>query len=84
MDEQALTAVREARARAIANAGGVEEAISTGAIPKRADMTLSEALVLGLLRQGVRRFVGIFGHGSTEVGEVLRIYESAGIVPADS
>jgi 3D-(3,5/4)-trihydroxycyclohexane-1,2-dione acylhydrolase (decyclizing) len=44
------------------------------------DITLSEALVLGLLRQGVRRFVGIFGHGSTEVGEVLRVYEEAGVV----
>ncbi len=36
--------------------------------------------MLGLLRQGVRRFVGIFGHGTTEIGEVLRVYEDAGAV----
>jgi 3D-(3,5/4)-trihydroxycyclohexane-1,2-dione acylhydrolase (decyclizing) len=32
----------------------------------------------------VRRFVGIFGHGSTEVGEVLRVYEDAGLVKSYS
>ena len=36
--------------------------------------------MLGLLRQDVRTFVGIFGHGSTEVGEVLRVYEEAGVI----
>jgi 3D-(3,5/4)-trihydroxycyclohexane-1,2-dione acylhydrolase (decyclizing) len=44
------------------------------------DLTLSEALVLGLLRQEVRTFFSVFGHGSTEVGEVLRIYQEAGLV----
>ncbi|HOZ45452.1 MAG TPA: thiamine pyrophosphate-binding protein [Candidatus Hydrogenedentes bacterium] len=80
MDQQALTADRARRAAAIAQAGGIEEALASGALPRRADMTLSEALVLGLVRQGVRAFVGIFGHGSTEVGEVLRVYEAAGLV----
>ncbi len=43
-------------------------------------LTLSEALVLGLLRQRVNTFFTVFGHGSTEVGEVLRIYQQAGLV----
>jgi 3D-(3,5/4)-trihydroxycyclohexane-1,2-dione acylhydrolase (decyclizing) len=43
-------------------------------------MTVSEALVLGLMRQGVTCFAGVFGHGTTEVGEVLRVYEDAGLV----
>ena len=36
--------------------------------------------MLGLLAQGVRTFLAVFGHGSTEVGEVLRIYQEAGLV----
>jgi 3D-(3,5/4)-trihydroxycyclohexane-1,2-dione acylhydrolase (decyclizing) len=41
-------------------------------------MTLSEALVLGLLKQGVRKYFAIFGHGSTDLGNILRIYEEEG------
>ena len=63
------------RARAIAKAGGLEQALADG-LPKLAECTLSEALVLGLLRQGVRKFFAIFGHGSTDLGNVLRIYEN--------
>ena len=43
------------------------------------DTTLSEALVLGLLKQGVHKYLAIFGHGSTDLGEVLRIYEEEGV-----
>jgi 3D-(3,5/4)-trihydroxycyclohexane-1,2-dione acylhydrolase (decyclizing) len=71
---------RRRRAQAIAAAGDIEQALASGALPRLADITLSEAIVLGLLRQGVRRFVGIFGHGTTEIGEVLRVYEAAGVV----
>jgi 3D-(3,5/4)-trihydroxycyclohexane-1,2-dione acylhydrolase (decyclizing) len=49
-------------------------------LPERIDLTLSEALVLGLLRQGVKTFLTVLGHGSTELGEVLRIYQQAGLV----
>ncbi len=35
--------------------------------------------MLGLLRQGVRKYLAIFGHGSTDLGEVLRIYEEEGV-----
>ena len=76
----ALAQARMGRAKAIAQAGSIDEALGSGALPRRADMTLSEAVVLGLFRQGVRTFLGVFGHGSTEVGEVLRVYESAGLV----
>ena len=49
-------------------------------LPGRLDLTLSEALVLGLLRQEVKTFFTVFGHGSTDLGEVLRIYQEAGLV----
>ncbi|MFY9883048.1 MAG: thiamine pyrophosphate-dependent enzyme [Pseudolabrys sp.] len=65
------------RARAISKAGGVEQALGNG-LPKLAEMTLSEAIVLGLLKQGVRKYFAIFGHGSTDLGNILRIYEEEG------
>ncbi|ARQ02873.1 3D-(3,5/4)-trihydroxycyclohexane-1,2-dione acylhydrolase (decyclizing) [Pseudorhodoplanes sinuspersici] len=68
-----------ARARAINEAGGLTNAIESAALPKLVDATLSEALVLGLLKQGVRKYLGIFGHGSTDLGDVLRIYEEEGV-----
>lgn len=80
MGEAELTRQRRRRADAIAEAGGFEEALSSGALPRRIDTTLSEAVILGLLRQGVRIFLCVLGHGSTEIGEVLRIYEEAGLV----
>ena len=55
-------------------------ALATDSLPGRIDLTLSEALVLGLLKQNVRIFFTVLGHGSTEVGEVLRIYQAAGLV----
>jgi len=66
-----------ARARAIAKAGGIDQAIAAG-LPKLVECPLSEALVLGLLRQGVRKYFAIFGHGSTDLGNVLRVYEEEG------
>ncbi len=50
------------------------------ALPGVIETTLSEALVIGLMKQGVRRYFAIFGHGSTDLGEVLRIYEAEGAV----
>ncbi len=55
-------------------------ALRDGSLPRRLDLTLSEALVIGLLRQGVRTFFTVFGHGSTEIGEVLRIYAQSGLL----
>jgi 3D-(3,5/4)-trihydroxycyclohexane-1,2-dione acylhydrolase (decyclizing) len=67
------------RARAIAQAGGIDAALAKGAVPKLVDTTLSEGIVLGLLKQGVRKYLAIFGHGSTDLGEVLRVYEEEGL-----
>jgi 3D-(3,5/4)-trihydroxycyclohexane-1,2-dione acylhydrolase (decyclizing) len=47
--------------------------------PHQIDVTLAEALVLGLLKQGVRKYLAIFGHGSTQIAEVLRVYDAAGV-----
>ena len=67
--------------RAIAAAGGLEAALAAGLLPDaRSRSALSEALVLGLLRQGVRKYLAIFGHGSTALAEALRVYEAHGLV----
>jgi 3D-(3,5/4)-trihydroxycyclohexane-1,2-dione acylhydrolase (decyclizing) len=55
-------------------------AYANGRLPKRLSLTLSEALVLGLLKQDVKVYFTVLGHGSTEVGEVLRVYQEAGLV----
>lgn len=73
------TAAMRARARAIADAGGLDAALAAGALDAMIEATLSEALVLALLKQGVRKYLAIFGHGSTDLGEVLRIYDEAGV-----
>ena len=69
---------RLARAAAISAAGSVGQALEQGTLVARARITLAEAVIIGLLAQDVRTFVGIFGHGSTDLGEVMRVYESAG------
>ena len=48
------TGAMRRNAEAIAAAGGLDRALQSGALPKGLETTLSEALVLGLLRQGVR------------------------------
>jgi len=73
-------AMMRGRARAVAEAGGVDEAVVGGLIGEAIDCTVSEALVLGMLKQGVRKYFAIFGHGSTDLAEVLRVYAAAGVV----
>ena len=80
MDRKKLTSERVARAQAIARSGGVDQALQSGVIASRVDISLSEAIILGLLIQEVRNYIGIFGHGTTDVGEILRIYSEAGLV----
>lgn len=80
MSGDSIARARSERAFAIARAGGLDAAISSGAISAKIDTTLAELIVLGLLRQNVSRFVTVLGHGSTELGEVLRIYEAARLV----
>lgn len=66
---------RRKRAREIKAYGTIRKAVEAGSLEQFQDISLSEAVVLGLINQGVKTFVGIFGHGMTDVGEVLRIYE---------
>ena len=68
------------RARAILKHGTLREAVASGSLEQFQPVSLSEAVVLGLVNQGVTTFIGIFGHGSTDVGEILRIYEDEGAV----
>ena len=68
------------RAAVIAAAGGLEAAIAAGMATAPITLTLSEALILGLMRQGVTKYFAIFGHGSTDLAEALRIYEAHGLV----
>lgn len=70
---------QRSRATAIASAGGLQAAMDSGLLPKQVSVSLSEGLVLGLLRQGVHKYLAIFGHGSTDLGEVLRVYTEAGV-----
>jgi 3D-(3,5/4)-trihydroxycyclohexane-1,2-dione acylhydrolase (decyclizing) len=77
--ESEVERLARARARAIHQAGGIDAALAKKALPKLIDCTLSEALVLGLLKQGVSKYFAIFGHGSTDLGNCLRIYEEEGV-----
>ncbi len=70
----------EARARAIAKNGHVRAAVEEGDLSQFQALSMVEALVIGLLNQGVRKFLGVFGHGSTALGEVLSVYEEAGLL----
>lgn len=56
--------------------GGAEALAADGPV---IEVTLSEGLLIGLLKQGVRTYFAIFGHGSTDLGEVLRIYTEEGV-----
>ena len=77
--ETDLSRQMRARAKAIKMAGGLDQALTAGDMDSPLDVTLSEALVLALLKQGVRKYLAIFGHGSTDLGEVLRVYEEEGV-----
>lgn len=78
--EDDLTTSRAQRAEAIARHGGVIAALDAGALPQHLEITVAEAVILGLLVQDVRTFIGIFGHGSTDLGEAMRVYEAAGLL----
>jgi len=80
--ETALSGLIRKRARLIAAAGGLNRALENGSLPAILEVSLSEALVLGLLKQGVRKYFAIFGHGSTDLGEAMRVYEEEGLIRA--
>jgi 3D-(3,5/4)-trihydroxycyclohexane-1,2-dione acylhydrolase (decyclizing) len=70
----------EQRAKIIAkNNNDLNQCIDNNALPKNIDVSLSEGIILGLLKQNVRKYFAIFGHGSTDFAEILRIYEEQGV-----
>jgi len=75
-----IDSARRARAAAIAKYGSLDAALVSDGFPRRHDLILSEAVVLGLLRQNVHSYFAVFGHGSTVVADVLRVYWEAGLV----
>jgi len=68
------------RARAVAEHGSIAAAVEAGALKQFQDISVSEAVVLGLYNQGVRKYIGIFGHGTTDIAETLRVYSEVGLV----
>ena len=77
---QGFPETQEKRAQWFKSHGGVNAVVEAGLLSNTVSMGLTEVLVLGLIRQGVTKFLMILGHGSTELGETLRVYESAGLV----
>lgn len=74
-----MTGIEE-RVSAIADAGSIDAALDRGSLCQYEDLSCAEALILGFLRQGVRKFIVIFGHGTTHIGEVLRYYQERDLV----
>jgi thiamine pyrophosphate-dependent acetolactate synthase large subunit-like protein len=68
------------RAEVIARAGSLRKALAEGSLERYQDVSLSEALVLGLMNQGVRKYIGVLGHGNTDIANILSIYERHGLV----
>src|ERR1700709_1490695 len=68
-----------AGARAIRSAGSLDQALLGGSLRPHVEVSLSEGLILGLLRQGVSTFFAIFGHGSTDIANVLSVYDEEGV-----
>lgn len=70
----------EQRAKIIAkNNNDLNQCIDKNVLPNNIDVSLSEGIILGLLKQNVRKYFAIFGHGSTDFAEILRIYEKHGV-----
>ena len=67
------------RARAIQAAGGIDQALARGTLSRLVNVSLSESLILGLLKQRVSTFFAIFGHGSTDIANVLSVYDEEGV-----
>ena len=70
----------EERARFLARAGGLSALLAADGAGPTVTLPLAEGLILGLMRQRVTKYLAIFGHGSTALADVLRVYEAAGLV----
>ena len=61
----------QARARAIREHRTLAAALDAGALPSFVDVTVVEALLLGLLRQGVTKYLAILGHGNSSFAALI-------------
>ncbi|UCF97385.1 MAG: thiamine pyrophosphate-binding protein [Spirochaetaceae bacterium] len=68
------------RAETIAEYGSLAQALALGHLQQFQDISVSEAVVLGLLNQGVCKYIGILGHGNTDIANILSRYERNGLV----
>lgn len=68
------------RALLIAEHETLSNALERGALAQFQDVSVSEALVLGLLNQGVKKYIGILGHGNTDIANIVSIYEKHDLV----
>jgi 3D-(3,5/4)-trihydroxycyclohexane-1,2-dione acylhydrolase (decyclizing) len=75
-----IGSMTDLHAKAIHAHGTLDAALAAGALPTSVNVTAVEALVLGLLRQGVTKYLAVLGHGNTALGEVLRVYQQHGVV----
>jgi 3D-(3,5/4)-trihydroxycyclohexane-1,2-dione acylhydrolase (decyclizing) len=66
MEYKKILEERIKHASVIAQYGNLDAALEAGVLTNTIDATLSELLVLGLLRQGVKTYFTVLGHGSTE------------------
>ena len=57
----------DSRAGTIAKHGSLAKVLAGGYLQQFQDVSVSETLVLGLLNQGVRKYIGILGHGNTDI-----------------
>ncbi len=80
MADTGLFLQRVERARQFARHDSVRAAVEAGSVPRRVDLTLAEVVVIGLAQLDVRDYFVVFGHGSTELAEVIRAYAAGGLV----
>ena len=80
MADRDLFFQRVERARQFAGHDSVRAAVEAGAVRRRLDLTLAEVVVIGLAQLDVRDYFVVFGHGSTELAEVIRAYTAGGLV----
>ena len=66
----------EQRASILAkNNGNILDCIDKKLLPRNVDVTLSEGIILGLLKQNVKKYFAIFAMALQTLVEILRIYE---------
>jgi 3D-(3,5/4)-trihydroxycyclohexane-1,2-dione acylhydrolase (decyclizing) len=70
----------DSRAGTIAKHRSLAQALDRGNLQQFQDISVSEAVVLGLLNQGVRKYIGILGHGNTDMANIICVYERHGLV----